>query len=288
MGLTVILYAFLHVIAKSEVGVFPSMYVTALRVAFAFLAFIPFLVINKPWRKKNFPQLLITSLFAAVNLIFFMYGIEYTTASVSQLVYAVLPILTIIVSIILFKEKFSPVRILGVIIGFIGIIYIFYLSLIEKGQTITGSFTGNMLISIAMVSWLTHILLSKKISRFFSPVEIGSITSLVTLILVIPLAFLQLKNRNYFLNLTPNLLLGTFYMGFFGTFLTWILIQYAVRKLSYLTVNLTSYIQPVATTIMAVIILKEKLSVNFITGSLLIFTGVFLTATWEIYRRTRS
>ena len=81
-----------------------------------------------------------------------------------------------------------------------------------------------------------------------------------------------------------NVLLAVIYMGFCGTFLTFILYQYAIKQVSALTVSLSSYIQPITTAIVAIIFLGEKLTVYFVIGSIMVFLGIFLASTLELGR----
>jgi len=85
--------------------------------------------------------------------------------------------------------------------------------------------------------------------------------------------------------LSRNLILAGLYLGLCGSFLTYILIQYAIKYLSPLTVNLSSYIQPILTTAMAMILLGEKLTMTFLFGSMMVLFGVFISATLEFYFR---
>src|SRR3990167_9137264 len=242
LGTTVVLFSFLVILARFYAADVPSMSILFLRLSFAALAFLPFLVRSRIWQKEHFSKLVVISLLSTVNLVFFMFGIEFTTASASQLIYAATPILTIIISGLLYREKYSGKTLSGVIIGLLGIFYIVYRSAIEKGETISGGLFGNMMMLVAATGWLFYILFSKKISKSFTPAEIG------------------------------------------GTFFTYLLLQYAIKHLSSLTVNLTSYIQPALVALLAIFFLNEKLTAHYIFGSLLVFLSVFLTVTIEFMR----
>jgi drug/metabolite transporter (DMT)-like permease len=105
-----------------------------------------------------------------------MLGIAHTSASASQVIYAAIPILILIISRYFQKHIHSVRKITGIIIGFFGIALIVYLSAIEKGETIAGSLYGNSLVIVAMLGWTTYLLSSKQLSRYFAPLEIGSTT----------------------------------------------------------------------------------------------------------------
>lgn len=285
---TVLLWSFLVIIAKGVAASIGPMTILSIRLFIASLFFLPFFLKNRVWRKKEFKRLVAGSLLTASNFVFFMWGIQFTSASTSQILYAAIPILILIVNALFFTEKYPKRKVIGVLLGFAGILTIVYLSAIEKGTTITGSLIGNLSILIAVFCWMSYILFSKRMSRYFSPTEIGSVSIITAFFPALILALAEIFILKTPVYLTGNLLLAAFYMGFFGTFLTYLLHQYAIKYTSALTVSLTSYIQPITTTILAMVFLGEKLTVYFGFGSVLVFFGIFLATTLEIYHRRKK
>jgi len=286
--LMVVLFSFSVIIARVLVFSIPPFFVHFFRMLFASVAFLPFFIKSRCWQKEKFSSLLIVSVFASVNLIGFIWGIQYTTASASQIIYSAQPILIIIIGYLFLKEKYPGRKILGVITGLAGVIYIVYLSKIEGGITISGSLVGNLAMILAMSGWLTYTLLSKKLSKYFKPIEISSTSILVALVLSIPLLFFSSRGNVDFSSLTLPIIWAIFYMGIFGTFFTHLLFQYAIKNTSTLTVSLASYIQPITTTILAIILIGEQLTILFVAGSSLVFLGVFLSTALEAHHRRKS
>lgn len=285
---TVVLWSFSVVIARATVTEFHPMTLLFGRLLVAAISFAPFFMERQPWKHYAFSKLIGVSLLSTVNLSFFMWGIQYTSASASQLIYAAMPILIIIVSALILKEKYPTRRIVGVLVGLAGIVYLVYLSAIEKGTTISGSLIGNLAIVVAMLGWMSYILLSKKLSKIFSPIEIGSVSIMVSFVVSIPLFLWETVRLRLPLHLSGDGILAIIYMGFFGTFLTYLLYQYAIKHVSVLTASLTSYIQPITTALLAIILLGERLTIGFIFGAILVFLGIFLATTLEMYHRRKS
>src|SRR3989338_1458926 len=252
---TVVLWSFSVIIARATVTTTSAMVVLFWRMFFAAIAFLPFFIMRKVWRKKDFWYLIKISFLSSINIVFFMWGIQYTSASASQLIYALIPILIVLIETFYHKIKHPIRKLLGVVVGFAGILLIISLSILEKGETITGSITGNLAIVLAMLGWLFYILLSKKISLRFSPVDIGSVSILTTFVVSLPLLYWDFIHGEKVFDFNFTLLLATLFMGVFGTFMTYLLYQYAIKYLSSLTASLSSYIQPVTTTILAMFLL---------------------------------
>lgn len=284
---TVFLWSFLVVIARGAVAGTSPMTLLFIRFLVAAICFAPFFIKQKPWKNHSFKKLAAVSLGSTINVVFFIWGIQYTTASASQLIYAAIPILIILLSPLLFKEHYPVRRIIGVLIGLLGIFVIVYLSAIEKGTTIAGSLIGNLATMIGMFGWTSYIMFSKRLTKVFSPVEIGSVSIMVSFVISVFLLLGEMFLTKSSFQITPGGLWAGIYMGFFGTFLAYLLHQYALKHVSALTVSLTSYIQPVTTFFLAVIFLGEKLTTGFLFGSVLVFFGIFSSTTLEIYHRRK-
>lgn len=283
----VLFFAILVILARAYVSDVSPFLMLFLRMLFASIAFLPFLLRSRVWKKSGFNHLVLVSLLSTLNVVFFIWGIQYTSASASQFIYSIQPILTIIVSNLFLKQKYHLRSFIGVVIGLTGIGYILYQSAAEKGETISGGISGNLAIMVAMVGWFSYIMLSKSLSRKFSPSEIGSISVFTSLIVSIVLLLHQIFFSGIPFHLTSTAWLVGIYMGIFGTFLTYLLIQISIKYLSPLTVNLSSYIQPILVTVLAIIFLGEKLTLGFLIGSGFVLFGVFLTATLDVLSKRR-
>ncbi len=284
---TVVFFSILVIIARAAVSEVSPMLLLFIRMFVAAVAFLPFLLKSKVWQKPKINNLILVSLLSTINLVFFIWGIQYTSASTSQLIYAAQPILAIIVGTYIYKQKYSSLSIIGVLLGLAGLGIIIIHSAVDKGETIAGGIVGNIAVTIAMLGWFWYIMLSKKLSKYFSPIEIASVSVFVSLVVSVVLLFLQTVLTPIHIVLSWKAVLAGGYMGFFGTFLTYLFLQYSIKHLTTLTVNLTSYIQPIVVTGLAIIFLGEKLTASFSLGTLLIFAGIFLTTTLEVNKRRK-
>ncbi len=285
---TVVLWSLVVVIARGIINEIKPFTLLFIRLLVAVVAFLPFVLKRKVWKHPQFKELVKVSIFFMGNMTFFLLGIQYTSASTSQIIYATTPILVIIGSSIFLREKYPKGKLLGVFIGLVGVILIIYLSAIEKGTTITGSITGNLLITVAMLSWLAYLFSTKKILETFSPIDTSSIAIIISFLLSIPLFVYELIGGGGIIHFSVNYLTAAFFVGFIGTFITYILHQYALSHLTPLSTSLSSYIQPITTIIFEIILLGEKLTTGFVIGGSLAITGVFLATTYEFYQRYRN
>lgn len=284
---TVLLWSVFAVTTKSVITFYSPMMLLFLRFLVAAVCFSPFLVNRSLWKKKYIKNLIMVSLFSTINVAFFIWGIQYTSASASQLIYAFNPILIVIINMLFLHERHKSTTVLGVLIGLAGIVYIVYRSMIEQGTTITGSLLGNVGIIGAALGWLLYIYLSKKMSRYFNPLEIGSVSVFVSFLVAFVLMIIEFFFYKSSFHLDMPLAGAILYMGVGGTFVPYILYQYALRHISALSVSFSSYLQPISSTILAILFLGEKMTFHFLIGSLLVLAGVFIATTLELYTREK-
>lgn len=286
--ITILLWSYQAIAAKNAIADLPSMLLLCLRMGIASLAFLPFFLREKPWRKNGFGKLVGASLFSTVNVTCFLWGIQYTSASASQLIYAAMPVLILLSDYFSGKKRHAWYTVAGVGIGLLGVGYIVYLSVIERGTTITGSLRGNLAIILAMCGWVVYILRSKILSRTFSNLAIGSTSVFIGFACSLVLVTIEWYTLHPPVQFTGAALWGGAYMGIIGTFFAYILYQYGIKHTSPVTVSMTSYIQPVTSAALAAFFLGERLTAGYVIGSLLIFGGVFLSSTMELIEKKRK
>lgn len=267
------------------VGPFAFLFI---RFSAAFISFLPIFLKVKPWKHKNGKKLIFVALLNTINVIFFIVGVQFTSATASQIIYASLPLLILVFSSIIWKDKFPLRKVIGVIVGLAGILYIVYLSFVEKGLTISGSIFGNGLIIIAMLSWMFYILLSKKLLHNINSLVITGATITVTLIVSGTLFLIQSLLSPETLHIPAMAFLSAGFVGVVGTTGAYVLYQYGLKSTSALTASLTSYLQPIFSLIIAMFVLGEKLTLHFAYGSALVFAGIFIATTLELRHRRRS
>jgi len=265
----------------------PALTLLFLRFGVATILFMPFFISLKPWRRPKFGALLAISSLVGVNQTFFLTGLQRSSATMSQVVYAGVPLLIILLSFFLFHEQFPLRKIVGVVVGFCGIGFIMILSFREGGSTIAGSLRGNILLCFAVLFWSLYLLLSKKLSPYFSPLVISGTSVMMAAAVALPLALGSLIVNHTFGSFTTNDVISIVFIAVVPTFLTYLLYQYALNRLTALGVSLSTYLGPIVTAGIAFFLLGERLTGTFVVGSILVFAGIFITTTLEIHHQRK-
>lgn len=252
-------------------------------LSFAFIRFFaatiiifPFILKKKRKMIKDFIAVAPFSVLAALNIAFFTIGVKATTATISQILYAGVPIIIGLVSHFLLSEKLGFTKISGIAIGFIGVLTVVLLPVLEKGKAFSGDLTGNIIITVGVVCWSLYMVFSKRMQKNYSPFVIVSVFIILTAIALFPFFLLDLRTNNgWWTNVGFNGLISLLYVVIIGTITTYLLMQYAIKHGGSVFASMAFYLQPVFGFLAAFLILGEKLTLGLLIGGTLALLGVF-------------
>jgi len=263
---------------------------TFLRFFIAFICLIPIIL----WKKEevnlhNFIKTLPVTLLGTLNVIVFAFGIQRTTASSAQMLYALTPVIAGIMSYIILKEKFKLPKIIGILLGFVGAFIIILLPIINKGAGISGA-NGNLIVFGAVSAYALYTVYSKMYQKNFSPIILmfyftiaATITSLIFTVLDPNLPNLMHQR------LSSAAIFDVLYVSIGGTILFYLAIQYIIKHSTPTTASTVSFLQPIFTIIWAVTLLNENITAGFIIGAIITFLGVILvTFQHKLSRNTNA
>lgn len=263
--------------------------------SFAFLGrFLAFLVLAAIFiprgffkiSKKHIPMLILAGLAGSVfNVGFFIFGIQMTNAMDAQAIFSVGPVVNAILAHFILKERIKLIQGLGVLIGFIGTVLVATRTFFETGTISQGNLFGDLLILIASLSWVGYILISKKLSKIYSPQTITLYSFLVSSAVFAPIAlFENFSDSSWIGLLTFQGVFGIIYNGIFASVIAFLAYQIGLRLTTAFAAGVILYLNPVVTTLFSVPILGEKITTPFVLGAALIILGSIIATQHEVVR----
>jgi drug/metabolite transporter (DMT)-like permease len=249
-----------------------------LRVSTALILF--WLVASTVIKEKVEPKDIRTFAFFAIfgiagNQLFFLKGLSHTTAINAAIIMISNPIVVFIFSMVYYKEKFSWVNFLGIMLGIAGALIL----LLFNNKFSFGSETilGDTMILINSISWAVFVVGIRKYLKKYNTFSIVKWVFLFGLIYVTPFSFNEIRQTDF--AAWPLHIWGA--VGFvvlFTTFIAYILNTYCLRHLSSATVSAYIYLQPFIAGVFAIIYFHEELTWKKGLAALLIFIGVYLVS----------
>ena len=251
------------------------------RWLFAWLILAPF-TFKEIFKKKNYILRNINLiLILGITSITLFNSIIYYALNFTQVISGVLMISTIPVMIIFFCwifkiERTNFYQILGVIFSLLGVVVI--VTKADLGKLLNLNFNkGDLWMVVAMFSWAMYSALLRK--KKFELSQISFLQTIISagLILLLP-AYLIEMALGYRLNIHLPFILTLSYVVLFpglASFFFWI------KGISIIGSNRAGiflHLMPIFSTVMAILIFKEKFMIFHLIGALLIVTGIILSS----------
>lgn len=245
------------------------------RFLIASLIMLPF--VNFKTIIKDSIRLVPLSIFFTANILIFIWGVRLTTATISQLLYAGVPLLTSLILYLFFKQKQGIIKNLGVLIGFIGVIIIVILPVLE-GERFSGDLEGNILISLGVVLYSFFMVYSKVAQNKYTPFTITAALTFITTLIALPFFLVELLNTSssWWLDLGLNSTISLFYVAIASTVVVYLLNQYAIKHGGSVFASMLLYLSPLFGYLVAAVLLGEGITRGLIFGAILILSGVYL------------
>ena len=215
-------------------------------------------------------------LLLAVALFSFHYllqtwALEFTTATNSGWLITVAPLTIALLAALFLREPAPPA--VGILVASLGIVL-----LVSKGDLRslgTLSSVGDFMVLASTFTWAVFTIITRNPSRSLDPV-------VVTFVMTVPLAAsapvlpLVLDRWTAWSDLGLETLLALLFLGLAGVALAQWFWQRGVAKLGAAQAGLFLYLEPLATTALAVPYLGEPFGPVSAVGGLLVVLGVFL------------
>ena len=251
------------------------------RWSFAWLILAPFTLKEIFQKIEYILENLKLILILGITSITIFNSIVYYSLNFTQVINGVLMISTIPVMIIFFSwifkiEKTNFYQILGVIFSLFGVVIIVTKADLDKLLNLNFN-KGDLWMVVAMLSWAMYSALLRK--KKFELSQISLLQTIISagLILLLP-AYLIEMSLGYRLNIHLPFILTLSYVVLFpglASFFFWI------KGISIIGSNRSGiflHLMPIFSTIMAILIFKEKFMVFHFIGAVLIITGVVLSS----------
>ncbi|UPQ80680.1 DMT family transporter [Flavobacterium azooxidireducens] len=222
----------------------------------------------------DFPRIVAAAFFGvALNMLTFFKGLSYTSPIMGAVLMVTTPMIVLILSAIIMKERMLKRKVFGIILGLAGTV-----SLILYGKSMINApneMLGNLLVFINAISYGFYLIIVKKLMDKYNAFTFVKWIYSFGFLMVLPFGWNEFNAVNW--SLVPTDIYWK--IGFvvvFSTFLTYLLNLVSMRELKPTTVAVFIYLQPLFATIFAISLGKDDLSWVKIGSAILIFVGVYL------------
>ncbi|WP_339610166.1 DMT family transporter [uncultured Planktosalinus sp.] len=232
---------------------------------------------NEKVDPKDWKRLFICAIFGmSINMLMFFKGLSLSTPINSSVIITLSPVLLLVLSAILIKEKITLLKTSGIVIGLAGGLMLILFG--EKEQFNAPNIPlGNLLFIINATAYSIYLILAKPLTAKYSSITLMKWLFLFAVIINLPIGFNEFTKVEW--NALPmDVIFKMAFVVVGTTFLTYLFNIYALKELKASTIGAFIYLQPVIAVIFAVIVGADFLTPIRIIAAILIFTGVYMSS----------
>jgi drug/metabolite transporter (DMT)-like permease len=279
--LVALIYGANYIIAKEVMGDGQSVAPLALVMMRAIAGLILFslfhiLFVRERIQRRDVGLIMLAAFFGiAMNQMFFLVGLQRTTPINASLIQTSTPIMVLLASALLIREKITRRKLLGIFLGASGAII-----LISYGQQINfniKSLTGDLMILTNATFFGLFLVVGRKLMQKYHPITVSRWLFTFGIFYIMPFGLPPFLQTDWSA-LSAGTWWGIAYVLIGTTFLAYLFNTYALKLVSPAIVSIYIYLQPLFASLLSLSLGMEKLSLGKLLAGFLIFTGVYLVS----------
>lgn len=210
----------------------------------------------------------------ALNQLFFLKGLSYTTAINSSLIMTLIPVMVMVFSYFLLKEVVGFKKILGIVLALVGAILLLYKD--EFG--ITGdTFKGDLYNLINASCYAFYLVLVKPMMQKYHPLTVIKWVFIFSFFVVFPFGISDVISIPYS-DLPAEVWGSVIYIIIAVTVLVYWLNVITLKYTSPSIVGVYIYLQPIFATSIAVLAFNETFGWKQVIAASFVFSGVYFVS----------
>lgn len=201
-------------------------------------------------------------------------ALQYTAATNASLIVCSCPLFTMLLFAAIYRsERFSRMQVIGSVLAFAGMAIVvlngrFVLRLDPRGDSLA---------FVACISWAFYSLLMKPLTGRYPALFLTRKVFFYGIVTALPYYVIEPGLPSAEVLLRPQVMANLLFLGCVASmacYLTW---NWCMAKLGALAVTNWVYFNPIATIIVAWMVLDEQITAYFTIGSALILSGMYLS-----------
>jgi len=267
---TIVFYSTVEVVTKKVGVVDPNL--------LAFLRFFPsgviiLLIGRRHFRHVRLRDLLWLGLLGVIGitLTFTAYhgslAMKEFPASTGAVIFSINPVFSMLTAWLLLRERLSIKRIVGVLLGFVGV----YIVSFGFERVTFATAKAPLLMFAAQVCFGVYVVAAKRYVFRYGPFFVNGVIFIVGSVLFLPMI------GQWHVPADPATLWWLVYLALLATGLAYVLYFYGLNKVPIAAGTSVFYLKPVLAPLLAAHVLHDKLRLNFFIGLAVIFVSLALT-----------
>ncbi|MBU0509740.1 DMT family transporter [bacterium] len=233
--------------------------------------------LRKAWmriEREDWPRFLLLAVIAVpANQLLYLSGMRGTVPSHASLLYGSTAVVALALSTLIGYEKLRPYKVVAILLAVLGLTLV----VSESPTRLIGteSFAGDLLIALSVIMWASYTVLGKPIVAKYGATRATLVCLILGSLLSLPFLIGPALAQDY-ATITWKGWAGPLYTGIMITTVSYTIWFALLKRIDPSQVAILTAPQPVVTTILSVLILKEAIGISLVSGGLLVIGGVCL------------
>lgn len=283
--LAMVFWSFSFIWTQIAILSFPPMTLITLRLIIASLLLFVVAKASGKFQKLRRKDLKIFLLLAFFEPFLYYvgetYGLTLVDSTLASVIISTIPLFAPVLAFIILRERISWPNILGILVSLVGVFIVIY----EPGGGFKANPWGVTLLFLAVFAAICYATTLRKITTYYSTLNVIFYQSFLGLIFFIPTFMLTDFQKIQSLQVTSDSLLALVMLSVFASVVAFILFAGAVRQVGVARTNVFVNLIPVFTAVLSWLILDEIITDSKWLGISIVILGLFVSQ-WGKMRRT--
>jgi len=274
------LWAVSFVATRVALQTVPPLTVVTLRLLISALCFLPWVIVTvgtKGIDLRSMGQLFLLSLFGtSLHYATQTAGLQYTTATNGSVYTTTGPITILLLSAVFLGERITLRKAVGVAVAMIGVLVVMGWETLSAFEL--GNVKGDLLVLSSIVMWGLFTVFGKKMTDQLGALRVTAWVTILGAVTMIPAGWGEARARGFSLvDASGEAWVAIAFLGVACSFFATLLYFVALGLSESQKVGVYLYTIPPMTAVVAALYLGEVITLNLVSGAVLVITGVALT-----------
>jgi len=235
---------------------------------------IRFFWVQEKVERKDYQLIFLSALFNP--FLYFLgenYGLKFSTPTISAVIIATIPVFSPLIAYLTFREKLTPINLVGIAVSFAGVIVM----LITSDLSLAADIRGVLCLFGAVLAALLYSVTLRTLTLKYSALTLIAYQNLIGIFLFLPLFLVFEFKMATAVPLNGEIITSMLLLAILASSVSFVFFAHSVKLLGISKTNIFSNLIPVFTAIFSFFLLSEDFGAQKIIGIALVIGGVYLS-----------
>ena len=275
----IVSWALNFVVGKVALREIPALVLPGLRIAIAFLFFLPIYLWDRPrrarhpLRRADIPKLILIAICGITfNQFFFIAGLDRTSVAHMAVFISLTPVMVLIIAAVIGQERITVPKLIGMLTAMAGVLSIEFT---QTGESRLATPLGDLYAFLCTLSFSIYTVAGRDVASRYGSVPVNTLMYGIGSLTLLPVAWID-RGSFHFSQISAAGWWSLMYMVVFSSVLAYLIYYYALMHIPASRVAAFTYAEPVLAALLGFLILGEPVTWMLAIGGALVLAGVWV------------